>query len=77
MNRYLRVTAIILISLAIIILLGVLALKRGINISELSLSGTHISNAHLIWGEKLKLRVENITIQAAEEKSTGQAQGYQ
>ena len=70
MNRYFRITAIILISLAIIILLGVLALKRGINISELSLSSTHISNAHLVWGEKLTLRVENITIRATEEKPT-------
>lgn len=70
MNRYFRITAIILISLAIIILLGVLALKRGINISELSLSSTHISNAHLVWGEKLTLRVENITIRATEEKLT-------
>jgi len=70
MNRYFRIAAIILISLAIIILLGVLALKRGISISELSLSSMHISNAHLIWGEKLKLRVENITIRTREEKPT-------
>ena len=75
MNKYLRITAIILTILAIIILLGVLALKRGIHISELSLSNTHISNAHLVWGEKLRLRVEKITIQATEEKSTEQPSG--
>ena len=75
MNKYLRITAIILTILAIIILLGVLALKRGIHISELSLSNTHISNAHLVWGEKLRLRVEKITIRATEEKSTERPSG--
>ncbi len=60
--------AIIVISLAIILSIGFIVLKRGINISDLSLSNTQISNAQLVWDNKLKLEIERINVQAEKEK---------
>ncbi len=71
MKLFTRIIAIIVICLAIIASLGFFTLKRGINISELSLSDTRISNAHLIWNNKLDLSVENISVHKASKKPAG------
>ena len=68
MKIFMRVIVIIVISLAIILSIAFIVLKRGINITELSLSNTQISNTYLAWDNKLKLEIEKITVQPAKEK---------
>jgi hypothetical protein len=70
MKIFIRVLAIIAISITIALAAGFFFLKRGISISELSISNTQISSTHLIWDDKLKLAIEKITIQAKEKKSS-------
>ena len=70
MKIFKRLLAILLISLAILLAASFIALKLGISISELSISNTQISSAHLVWDKKFKLEVEAITVQPVKEKSS-------
>lgn len=73
MKIFIRILAILVISLTIIFSIGYFSLKSGFNIADLSFANIHISNAHLILEEKLALKVEKISVQAAEIKSTDQS----
>jgi hypothetical protein len=70
MKIFKRVLAILLISLAILLAASFITLKRGISISELSISNTQINNTHLIWDNKLKLKIESIAVQPTKEKAS-------
>jgi len=68
MKIFIRVLAIIVISITIIFAAGFITLKQGIHISELSFSNTQISNTRLTLDNKLKLEIESITVEPTEEK---------
>jgi hypothetical protein len=73
MKIFIRILAIFVISLTIIISIGYFSLKSGFNIDDLSFSNIHITNAHLILEQKLALKIEKISVQAAEIKSADQS----
>ncbi|GMR06558.1 MAG: hypothetical protein BMS9Abin25_1159 [Gammaproteobacteria bacterium] len=77
MKMFLRVLAIIVIVITIMLASGFIILKRGISISELSFSNVQLSNTRLSLDNKLKLEIENITVQPAkDEPSTGTQPSY-
>ncbi|MFW2439236.1 MAG: AsmA-like C-terminal domain-containing protein [Arenicellales bacterium] len=73
MKTFIRVLAIVAISLAIILSVGFIVLKRGISVSELSISNIQIRNTYLAWDNKLKLEIEKVTILPAKEKNSSNA----
>lgn len=70
MKVLIRAMAIIVISLTIILSIGFIALEHGITISQLSISNTKINNAHLTLDDKLKLEIEQITVQPTKGKAS-------
>jgi hypothetical protein len=70
MKLLLRELAIIAVSLALLLAAGFFVLKRGIDISELTLSNIHISQTHLRLGKKLNPEIQKITVQSAAGESS-------
>ena len=70
MKVFIRIVAILVISLTMIFSFGYISLKKGFGFSDLSLSNIHITNAELILEDKLNLKIDRITVQISEGQSS-------